>query len=106
MLPAISDTALNSLAEAALQIQTALQDRGYEFDVESISTALSRWLEQSIEQLCDDTAFHCVEGDRTYAFNQEGFNRILNKLPELLEEEAETIRLLQNQVAIAVERVA
>jgi hypothetical protein len=69
---------------------------------------LSRWLELSIEQLCDDALFHCITGDRSIAFNRDGFEQGLNKVPSVSvwQQQAELIQETKDQQAIATERVA
>jgi hypothetical protein len=89
MLPVISCTALNSLNDAAIRIQSELLNRtGEEFELVDLNGVLAQWLEMSIESLAEDAVYHCVEGDCSYAFNQDGFNRLLKKVPSKVKQSA------------------
>lgn len=80
MLPTISDTAINSLNQAASHIQSELASQGEQYAIEDLNEVLKLWLEISIEQLCEDALYHCITGDRSFAFNQSGFETFLKKV--------------------------
>jgi hypothetical protein len=80
MLPTISDTALNSLNDAAVAIQRELASRGEQYAIADLNEVLSLWLELSVEQLCEDALFHCITGDRSFSFNRLGFEAFLKKV--------------------------
>jgi hypothetical protein len=110
MLPIITDTALNALNEAALRIQAELLDRaGERYDLPDLNDVLARWLESSIEALCEEACELCVTGDRTYAsFNRSYFELALCRVPSVnvWEQQAEASRQAADQAAIALERMA
>ena len=85
MLPTITDTALNALSVAAVQIQAALLERtGDEYDIRDLNGVLARWLEGSIEALCEDACELCVTGDRHCAsFNRDAFHTLLKRVPAI-----------------------
>lgn len=102
MLPTISDTAINLLNNAASQIQAELASQGEQYAIEDLNGVLSLWLELSVEQLCEDALYHCVTGDRSFAFNRSGFERFLKKV----DGEARVTQEAKDQFALAVERSA
>lgn len=102
MLPTISDTAINSLNNAASQIQAELASRGEQYAIEDLNGVLALWLELSVEQLCEEALFHCVKGDRSFAFNRSGFETFLKKV----DQQAEVVQQAKDQLALVVERVA
>jgi hypothetical protein len=106
MLPTITDTALNALSNSAAQIQALLAKNGEHHSIQEITLILSRWLELSIEELCEDALYHCVTGDRAYAFNKQGFENLLKRKQFLLEQEAAAAQEMKDQQALAAERVA
>lgn len=77
----ITDTAIESLQDAIQQVQ----QRYPQLSAEAISKAIGLWLEGAIESLAEDAAFHCVEGDRSFAINRRGFEVAIK--PELLKSE-------------------
>ena len=110
MLPTISDTALNALSRAANQIQSALLDRtGEQYDIRDLNDVLARWLDSSIESLCEDACELCVTGDRTYAsFNRDTFERLLSQVPtvNILDQTAEIAQESKDQATLALEQAA
>jgi hypothetical protein len=107
MLPTISDTAINALGEAAAKIQAELFDRtGEQFDLTDLNEVLAKWLELSIEELCEEAAFHCVTGDRLHAFNRAAFELFLKKVPSAVASGAEAAQEAKDQAAIALDRAA
>lgn len=75
----------DALYTAAVELRTRfIEEYGDCYRVEDLQTALTHWLELSIESLVEDVLFHTVEGDRTYAFNRRAFEIQLKKLqPEV-----------------------
>ena len=66
-------------------------------------------IEGAIESLCEDACEVCVTGDRTYAsFNRAGFEALLHRVPSVnvWEQRAEVFQQVQDQRAIALDRVA
>jgi hypothetical protein len=110
MLPIITDTAINLLGKSALQIQDALLAmRGERYDIRDLNELLCKWLESSIESLCEDAYELCVTGDRTYAsFNRSTFESLLHQIPtiESWKQAAEFVQTAQDQASLALERVA
>lgn len=110
MLPTITDMALNALNAAASRIQAELLDRtGEWYEVPDLNDVLARWLESAIESLCEDACELCVTGDCTYAsFNRAGFEGLLQRVPSVnvWEQRAEVFQQAQDQMAIALDRVA
>jgi hypothetical protein len=110
MLPTITDTALNALNDAANRIQAELLDRtGERYEIPDLNGVLARWLESSIEELCEDACELCVTGDRTYAsFNRHYFEDLLSQVPSvnIWEQQAEAVRQAADQAAMALDRVA
>jgi dsDNA-binding SOS-regulon protein len=110
MLPIITDTALNALSEAALKVQAELFDRtGERYDILDLNDVLARWLESSIEALCEEACELCVTGDLTYAsFNRSYFETALRRVPSVnvWEQQAEANQQAVDQAALALERVA
>jgi hypothetical protein len=73
-----TDTALNT---AAIELQAYFaQTYGAQYRTEDLQTALTHWLELSIESLVEDVLFHTLEGDRAYAFNRQAFEKQIKKL--------------------------
>lgn len=108
-LPAISDTALESLNDAAIAIRSALIARtGEQYELTHLSEVLAKWLELSIEELCSDAVEHCVTGDRTYAFNRHDFDRLLKERPSVnvWEQQLQAVQEVKDHQALAIERVA
>lgn len=110
MLPSITDTALNALSLSATQLQAELLDRmGERYDLPDLNDVLARWLESAIEALCEDACELCVTGDRTYAsFNRAAFERRLAQVPSVnvWQQQAEVFQQSQDQMAMALDRVA
>lgn len=110
MLPVITDTALELLNAAALEIQAALLDRtGDRYEVVDLNEVLARWLESSIEELCLSACELCVTGDSTHgSFNRSHFKSLLAKLPSVnvWEQEAEAAQTAKDLEALALERIA
>ncbi|MGB7414333.1 MAG: hypothetical protein WA902_09010 [Thermosynechococcaceae cyanobacterium] len=110
MLPIITDTALNHLNRAANQIQAALLDRtGEQYDVRDLNDALARWLDSSIESLCEDACELCVTGDRTYgSFNRDVFEAQLKRIASIntWDQTAEVVQVAKDQQALALDRAA
>lgn len=77
-----------ALESAAIELQSRYASTdGERYRVEDLKTALTRWLELSIESLVEDVLFHTIDGDRAYAFNRHGFEMQLRKLqPESISE--------------------
>ncbi|MDX2242358.1 MAG: hypothetical protein NW224_16865 [Leptolyngbyaceae cyanobacterium bins.302] len=108
-LPTISDTALESLNEAAIAVQSALISRtGEQYELVDLNEVLAKWLELSIEALCSDAVEHCVTGDRSYAFNRHDFERLLKSQPSVnvWEQQHQAVQEIADHQALAVERVA
>jgi hypothetical protein len=110
MLPVITDTALNALNEAALNIQSELLDRtGDRYDIRDLNGVLARWLESSVEALSKDACELCVTGDRTYAsFNRSTFEALLRQVPSInvWVQQADAVQEAKDQAALAIERAA
>ncbi|MEO0375425.1 MAG: hypothetical protein AAF329_12530, partial [Cyanobacteria bacterium P01_A01_bin.17] len=108
--PIITDTALNHLNRASSQIQAALLERtGEQYDVRDLNDALARWLDSSIESLCEDACELCVTGDRTYAsFNRDAFEAQLRQITSInnWDQTAEVLQDLKDQQALALDRAA
>ena len=76
-----TDATQAALHNAAAEIQARLvEESGERYRLEDLHTALSHWLELSIESLVEDALFHALEGDRSYAFNRRAFETQLCKL--------------------------
>jgi hypothetical protein len=108
-LPTITDTALEALNQSAIKIQAELLDRtGEWYELPALNEALARWLEFSIEALCEDAVEHCVICDRSYAFNRHGFDSLLKKVPSVnvWQQQSEAEQERKDQDSIAIERVA
>ena len=76
-----TDATQTALHDAAAELQARLVEAsGERYRVEDLQTALSHWLELSIESLVEDALFHALEGDRSYAFNRRAFETQLGKL--------------------------
>jgi hypothetical protein len=86
MPPMITDTALHALSGSAQQVQAALFERmGEVFALPDLMDTLARWLESSIEQLCEDACELVLTGDRTYAsFNRNYFEQQLQQVPSFI----------------------
>ena len=105
--PKISGTALESLNEAAIAIQAQLLDRiGEWYELHALNEVLAKWLELSIEQLCDDAAEHCITGDRTYAFNRHDFDRLLTSVPSVNLQRVQVLQEEKDYATLAVRQVA
>jgi hypothetical protein len=77
----ISESVQDAIADAAEQVQVHLeQEKGVHYSVNDLKNVLVKWLELSIEQLAEEAMYHCLEGDRAYAFNRCGFTQALEKL--------------------------
>lgn len=108
-LPTISDTALEALNESAIAIQATLLDRmGERYELVDLNELLAKWLERSIEALCEDALEHCVTGDRTYVFNRHDFTQLLKNVPSVnvWEQQATARQESKDQAAMATERAA
>lgn len=76
-----TDATQYALETAAIELQARLaQEYGEQYRAEDLQTALTQWLELSIESLVEDVLFHTLEGERSYAFNRRGFEKQLKKL--------------------------
>lgn len=77
----ISEFVQDAIADAAEKAQVYLeQEKGIHYPVNDLKTVLVKWLELSVEQLAEEALYHCLEGDRAYAFNRCGFTQALEKL--------------------------
>lgn len=76
----ISEQAIAALGAAALEIQQRLCAEGRYLTPETIEKTLTLWLETSIEALAEEALWHCLEGDRTNAFNRRAFEDGLRRL--------------------------
>lgn len=77
----ISDTVKESIADAAKKAQQYLEQQyGTHYEVNDLEKALVHWLEVSIEQLADDSCYHCVDGDLSLVFNRCVFTSALSKV--------------------------
>jgi hypothetical protein len=77
----ISESVQESVVDAAEKAQAYLeQEKGVHYSVNDLKNVLVKWLELSIEQLAEEAMYHCLEGDRAYAFNRAGFTQALEKL--------------------------
>lgn len=77
----ISDAVQAAIADTAQAVQEHLErEQGAHYCVAELQSALVKWLELSIESLADDAFYHCIEGDRAYAFNRSAFTSALAKL--------------------------
>jgi hypothetical protein len=106
MLPTISNDALNSLNDVSTEVQAALAERDEHHSVDEINSVLSRWLDLCVESLCNDAVYHCVSGDRTYAFGRQEFEMLLKQKVRLLERDAATAQEMKDQQSLAAERAA
>ena len=110
MLPIITDTALNALNTAAVQIQAALVERtGNQYDIRDLNDVLARWLEGSIESLCEDACELCVTGDRHCAsFNHDAFHTALKRVPavNVWDPVTEVTSAVEDQAPLALDRAA
>lgn len=74
----VSDTALESLEEAAAELQARyLEDSGENISVEIIQSALTHWIEVSIEEIAEDAVELLVGG---HDFQRSVFERKLERL--------------------------
>lgn len=81
--PTITDTAVESLHQAAEQLQQHyLSEKGYCYPLEDLLGALVKWMEGTIEDMANDAVFHAVEGRDDYAFNRRGFQRAMQQLTQ------------------------
>lgn len=77
----ISESVQSAVADAAEKAQAYLEhEQGVHYAVNDLKNAFIKWLEISIEQLTDDAMYHCLEGDRSLAFNRQSFTLALEKL--------------------------
>lgn len=77
----ISDSVQEAIAQAAQTAQHVLeQQEGTHYSIGDLQAVLVKWLETSIESLAEDAIYHCLEGDRAYAFNRHGFTTALQAL--------------------------
>lgn len=110
MLPTISETALRSLNDAGRQVQNALlEQEGEGYDILDINGALSKWLESSIESLCEDACSFCVTGDRIYtSFNREVFKSLLADVSpiNLWDQASEAVQESKDQASLSLDRAA
>jgi hypothetical protein len=92
-IPAIvtdSKTAIDSLQSTILTLEDELNHQiellqpllieyhNQEYPIEAIQHAVVKWLERTIEELVQETTFHCVTGSSTVAVNRLHFIRALN----------------------------
>ena len=78
----ISESVKEAIALAAAVIQQHYeQEEGTHYTLEDLKKVLVNWLEDSIEGLANDAMFHCIEGDRSCAFNRSAFVSALKKVP-------------------------
>jgi hypothetical protein len=68
----VSDSVQEAIATAAKKLQVHYQP-DQEYSIEDLQSALTVWLEMSLEQLADDALFHVAEGSAAYAFNRAAF---------------------------------
>lgn len=77
----ISESVQIAIADAAEKAQVYLEnEQGIHYGVNDLKNAFVKWLEISIEQLVDDAMYHCLEGDRSFAFNRQSFTLAIEKL--------------------------
>lgn len=77
----ILEQAIAALKLAAPIIQSRIQDRNGElYSLVDVEATVISWFNESIAELAEDAAFHCVEGDRVAAFNRHGFDKLSMKL--------------------------
>ncbi len=89
-----TDAIQSTLKDAAIELQARyLQEEGEVYRLEDLQKALTHWLELSIETLAEEALFHVAEGDRTTAFNREGFELQMRRIQLL-----PAPRLVNNQL--------
>lgn len=80
-----TDAIQSTLKDAAIELQARyLQEEGEVYRLEDLQKALTYWLELSIETLAEEALFHVAEGDRSTAFNREGFELQMHRIQPLL----------------------
>ncbi|NJR37753.1 MAG: hypothetical protein HC781_01605 [Leptolyngbyaceae cyanobacterium CSU_1_4] len=58
----VTDSAIESLNNAAQQLQAHYTSQGLHYNPDDLKKALTNWLELQIEALAEDAFFHTVEG--------------------------------------------
>lgn len=77
----ISESVQDAIADAAEKAQAYLEnEQGVHYSLNDLKNAFVKWLEISIEQLAEDAMYHCLEGDRSFAFNRQSFTTAVEKL--------------------------
>ncbi|MBD2156208.1 hypothetical protein [Leptolyngbya sp. FACHB-16] len=81
--PTITDTTIESLQQAAEQLQAHyLNEEGHCYPLEELLQALVLWMEGTIEMMASDAVFHVIEGRDDYAFNRHAFTKAMQRLTQ------------------------
>jgi hypothetical protein len=109
-LPILTKAAAKALSVSTAKIQAALIEKtDRQYDIRDLNDVIAQWLENSIEQLCEEACEMCVTGDRhNGAFNRQAFKNLLKKMPSsnIWEEKGAIAQLFEDQSALSLERAA